>query len=81
MRNYPTRTALLALASGGPAIPGGALGATTTGVVDRAERLMFPPGPDRVRSARLRLGLGMIGLLAGPVLALALSTLCNTTLL
>jgi Zn-dependent protease with chaperone function len=76
--------ALLAL-TGGPAMPRGALAAATTGVVDRAERLMFPPRPDRVRSARLSLGLGMIGLLSGPALALTLvlarSAVCDVTLL
>jgi Zn-dependent protease with chaperone function len=83
-RRHDKRTlvgALLALA-GGPALPGGALAAADTAVVDRAERLLFPPGPEHIRTARLRLGLVMVGLLSGPALAVALaaarSGVCDT---
>jgi Zn-dependent protease with chaperone function len=73
--------ALLALA-GGPALSGGALAAAGTAVADRAGRLMFPPTPAQLRATRLRIGLGLAGLLAAPtlgaVLALLESGLCNT---
>jgi Zn-dependent protease with chaperone function len=68
--------ALLALA-GGPALPGGALAAAGTAAADRAERLMFPPTPEHLRATRLRLTVAVTGLLAGPVLVLALSWLCG----
>lgn len=72
--------ALLAVA-GGPALPRNALAAAGTAVVDRAERLMFPPAPGQLRATRLRLGVAMLGLLSAPtlgmVLVLARSGLCD----
>jgi Zn-dependent protease with chaperone function len=78
-RRHSRRTlvsALLALV-GGPARPDGALAAAGTAVADRAERLMFPPAPEQLRTTRRRLGIALTALLTGPVLVLALSALCG----
>lgn len=66
-------SALLAL-SAGPALSAPALGASATGVVERAERLLVPAGRTRLAAAKLALLLGVGILLLGPALGTALLT-------
>lgn len=66
--------ALLALA-GPPPLPRSALAAASSGVAERAERLLTPPTRAQVRVARTALATGIVGLVAGPVLAAI--TLCG----
>jgi Zn-dependent protease with chaperone function len=66
-----------------PPMPSGGLAATGHDVVDRIERLLSPPDPGRVRTARLGLALGMIGFVSVPLLTVVLELtqyVCDTTL-
>lgn len=58
--------ALLSLCGAGP-IPSGALGATSVGVLARAQRLATPPDPGHRWRMRLLLGMIAFVLLTGPV--------------
>jgi Zn-dependent protease with chaperone function len=69
-RAHGPRTVLDALLtlSGAAAIPAGALGATGTGVLARAERLAAPPRPAQRVRARLQLTTVAVALTVGPLL-------------
>ena len=64
--------ALLAL-SGGTPLAATALGATSSDVTERVERLLVPPAAERA-STRAQLGVAMAMLLVAPVLSLGLVT-------